>query len=179
MNQYISLLRGINVSGKNKIKMAELRAMYKKLDFHAVESYIQSGNVKFESSEENTQILAIIITEAIKKEFGYDVNILVVDSHQIHQIASNNPFLQDRHEDIKFLHVTLIKQLPNDELVKTIKDVQPKDDEFIIRRNTIYVFTPGGYGKTKLSNAFFERKLKVSATTRNWKTILKLKSMLE
>lgn len=179
MNQYISLLRGINVSGKNKIKMAELRAMYEKLDFHTVESYIQSGNVKFESAEENTQILAILIKEAIKQEFGYEVNILVLHSDQIHEVADHNPFLQDRTEDIKFLHATLLEKEPDDELVASISDVQSKDDEFIIKGDIIYVFTPGGYGKTKLSNAFFERKLKLSATTRNWKTVLKLKNMLK
>jgi uncharacterized protein (DUF1697 family) len=179
MNQYISLLRGINVSGKNKIKMAELRAMYEeKLDFHAVESYIQSGNVKFESLQKDTKILATKIQENIKEAFGYEVNVLVVDSHQINDIADNNPFLQEREEDIKFLHVTLLKQVADDKLIEAINDVQSKNDEFIIKGRTIYVFTPGGYGKTKLSNAFFERKLKMFATTRNWKTVLNLKNML-
>lgn len=179
MNSYISLLRGINVSGKNKIKMADLRAMYEKLDFQSVESYIQSGNVKFDYQKTDTKILAIRIKEEIRKEFGYDINVLVLNREQVYRIADNNPFLKGRNEDIKFLHVTMLENMPDDKLLESISGFQSKDDEFIIKDDIVYIFTPGGYGRTKLSNNFFERKLKISATTRNWKTILKLKNMIE
>lgn len=179
MHSYISLLRGINVGGKNKIRMAELRTMYKNLGFKEVESYIQSGNLKFESAETNANALSAKIKKNIKKEFGYDVSVLTITCQQIHQIAKGNPFLEEEGNNIKFLHVTLLDQKPEEQLLESISSFQSGNDKFIIEEDIIYIFTPEGYGKTKLSNTFFERKLKVSATTRNWKTILKLKDMCQ
>ena len=83
-------------------------------------------------------------------------------------------FLTDRNEDIKKLHVTFLETLPDKSLVKALLDFTSNNDEFIIKDKEIYVFCPDGYGRTKINNNFFERKLKVGATTRNWNSINKL-----
>lgn len=179
METYISLLRGINVSGKNKIKMAELSVLYSQLGLTDVKTYIQSGNVIFNSKENNIPLLEQQIKDKIQTDFGYDVKITIKKANLIYQITAKNPYLNQRKEDIKFLHVTFLSDIPDASLVEAIKDLDYKSDEFSLRDDLIFVFTPGGYGKTKLSNNFFERKLKVAATTRNWKTILKLKELVQ
>lgn len=178
MHSYISLLRGINVSGKNKIKMADLRSLYESLGFQEVETYIQSGNVLFKAKQTDILTIQDLIKSQIQTKYGYDISILVLKANFINTVVEKNPFLQDRNEDIKFLHVTFLSQIPSNDLVEQLKTLNYKEDEFMIIEKLVFLFTPGGYGKTKLSNNFLERKLKTSATTRNWKTISKLQNMI-
>jgi len=177
--KYIVLLRGINVSGKNKLKMADLRAMLEAMNFANVQTYIQSGNIILETEEMPNTELAERIKAQIKTTFDYDVPTLALRVGEWREIFQNNPFLQKRNEDIKALYVTILAELPNNELVNTVKDFQHKADEFQIIGKNIYIFCPDGYGRTKLTNNFFERKLKVAATTRNWKTMTKLMELSE
>ena len=172
--KYIILLRGINVSGKNKLKMADLRAMLAGMNFANIQTYIQSGNIILEAKEIPNSKLAERIKNQIKTTFDYDVPTLALRVGEWREIFEHNPFLQKRNEEITKLHLTILAELPENELVDTIKDFQHKADEFQISGKNIYLFCPDGYGRTKLTNNFFERKLKVSATTRNWKTVTKL-----
>lgn len=179
MHTYICLLRGINVSGKNKIKMADLRALLSRHDFLNVTTYIQSGNIRLESPDTKPLEVGKKIKDIIQEEYGYDIRVLVLESNQLSNVIPDNPFLsKGRNEDIKYLSVTFLSSLPHQDLVDAIKNFKHKEDEFIIIDDRIYIFTPGGYGRTKLTNNFFERKLKVSCTTRNWKTTLKLVEMI-
>lgn len=178
MHTYISLLRGINVGGRNKIKMADLKLIYQQFGHQDVQHYIQSGNIIFKSTESDIPVLENQIKDQILKDYGYQIKIMIKKADIMKTIVESNPFLKGRDEDIKFLSLSFLSEIPSSDLVDNLKDFQYKTDEFAIHENLIFLFTPGGYGTTKLSNNFFERKLKVSATTRNWKTILKLQSML-
>lgn len=178
MKTYMSLLRGINVGGRNKIKMADLKNLYEKLGFQNIETYIQSGNVIFKSEEPDIRLLENKIKNQILADFGYSIHILIKKTDIIKTVVDSNPYLKDRNEDIKLLCVTFLSEIPAPELLDNLKDFQYKEDEFFIQDDLIFLFTPGGYGKTKLSNNFFEKKLKISATTRNWKTVLKLQEMI-
>lgn len=171
---YIILLRGINVSGKNKLKMADLRAMLEGMNFADVQTYIQSGNIIIESAETPNSTLEERVKTQIMDTFGYDVPVLALTVDELQDIFSNNPFLTKRNEDITKLHVTILKQIADNERVDMIKYIKHKTDEFEIKDKLIYLFCPDGYGRTKFTNNFFESKLKVQATTRNWKTITKL-----
>ena len=159
--------------------MAELRSMLETMNFANVQTYIQSGNIILESEEIPNTELAKRIKTQIKTTFDYDVPTLVLRVGEWQEIFQNNPFLPKRNEDIKALHVTILAELPDNELLDAIKDVQHKADEFQIVGKNIYIFCPDGYGRTKLTNTFFERKLKVAATTRNWKTVTKLMELSE
>ncbi len=172
--KYIVLLRGINVGGKNKLKMADLRAMLEAMNFADVQTYIQSGNIIFECAETPNSTLEERIKTQIMETFGYDIPVLALTMDELQNIFSNNPFLTKRNEDITKLHVTILKQTPDNERVDSIKDIKHKADEFEIKNKLIYLFCPDGYGRIKFTNNFFESKLKVQATTRNWKTITKL-----
>lgn len=177
MKTYISLIRGINVSGQKKVKMADLKTMYESLDFKNVQTYIQSGNVIFEYTETDSLVLSKSIEEKILEVFGYDVTVLNKTKEEIQEIIKHNPFQDFPEEGPKKLYVTLLAGIPDEELVKAIEQLKSQADQFHISGKEIYLYCPNGYGSTKLSNNFFERKLKVRATTRNWKTINTLRDL--
>jgi uncharacterized protein (DUF1697 family) len=174
---YLSILRGINVSGKNSIKMDALKKMYESLGFTGVITYIQSGNVIFESK--STKGLDKIIEGKIKSEFDYDVLVIVLTYADLKNTIDSNPFVKRTNIESDKLHVTFLTEIPSNEDIKNIASINYTPDEFNIVDKAIYLHCPNGYGNTKLNNTFFEKKLKVKASTRNWKTtneLLKLMS---
>lgn len=180
MNTFIAILRGINVGGHRKIKMADLKTMLTNLGFVKVNSYIQSGNIVFNSKSNNTKELEISIQTEIENSFKLEVPVLVLKKENWNQIYSNTPFDKRIENEIKFLHVTFLDKKPDDELVKNVLSMDKQlDEEMIFEKTQIYLYYPRGYGKTKFHNGFFETKLKVKATTRNWRTITKLNEMTE
>ncbi|MFC2167452.1 DUF1697 domain-containing protein [Acidobacteriota bacterium] len=168
MSVHISLLRGINVSGQKKIKMEELRALYNSLGFKNVKTFIQSGNVIFECVETDLSLLEKNIESGIKKQFGYDVHVLITTPFKLKEIIDNNPFDEEK-TSVTFLS-EIPKHIPWDEL----KTAKHETEKIEISNDVVYIHYPIGIGKTKLSNNFFERKLKVAATSRNLRTINKL-----
>lgn len=171
MIAYLSFLRGINVSGQKLIKMADLKVLYEKLGLADVITYIQSGNVIFRSETYSSE-LERNIEQAIQKQYGFDVPVQVISLEELTMIANQNPFLPA--DDISSLYVTLLEELPNQDLLQRIEDDPSNDDEFQVIGRAVYLHCPKGYGRTKLNNTFFESKLKQKATTRNWKTVLKV-----
>lgn len=171
MGKYIAILRGINVSGQKKIKMDELRLLMQELKLKNVQTYIQSGNLIFEYSKVIDFELAKKIGEKIYQNYGFQVPVITRTLSEWKYVFDNNPFLKDRNEDISKLHVTFLADNPQQEYLDKIKELNYPPDEFIIAGKHIYLFCPNGYGITKFSNTFFENKLKVTATTRNVKTV--------
>lgn len=174
MNTYISLIRGINVSGQKKIKMDELRKTYEDIGFKNVRSYIQSGNVLFEDKSKNQNELAKQIEKKISEHFGYDVSLFVLTPDELKIIRKSNPFVKRKDIDVSRLYVSILLNAPDKNHVEKIVSIDFKPDEFIINDKTIYLYCPVSYGNSKLSNNYFENKLKVIATTRNWNTVNEL-----
>jgi len=174
MQTYISILRGINVSGQNTIKMAELKSVYEQLGSQQVTTYIQSGNVVFESSETDQKKLAKKIHLQIQSDFGYDIPVLVLDIDSWQKIVEKNPFANDESKDPAFLHVTFLATSTEFNDKETIIAKRMEGEEIRFTTKAVYLYCPHGYGRTKLNNNFLEAKLGVQATTRNWKTTLKL-----
>jgi uncharacterized protein (DUF1697 family) len=174
MNTFISMLRGINVSGQKKIQMAELRSLYESLGLVKVRTYVQSGNVVFDSVESDTAKLAGLVEAQIERVFGYALPVFVRDVADFQRIIISNPFLTARNEDPAKLHVTFLYRPLVESTLSTMLSPNADGDEFFGDDQEIFLFCPNGYGRTKLSNNFFERKLKVAATTRNWQTVLAL-----
>ncbi len=177
MKTYIAILRGINVSGHKLIKMEALRKMFENLNFKNIKTYIQSGNVLFQFKKTKSDKLEKMIVIKIREYFAFDVSVMVKGLDEIITVLENNPFVIKRKEDITKLHVTFLSGEPLDEAMEKIKSLQYQPDEFIVSGNVIYLFCPNGYGNTKLNNNFFENKLKLVATTRNWKTINELSNI--
>jgi uncharacterized protein (DUF1697 family) len=177
MQTYISILRGINVSGHKMIKMEALRKMYEELKFKNVKTYIQSGNVVFQDKKGKSADLEKKIAKKILEATGFEVPVMVRELDELVAVLKNNPFLNKRKEDPLKLHVTFLSGQPGKAEVEKIGMGNYGKDEYIIAGNAVYLFCPDGYGNTKLSNTFFENKLKLTATTRNWKTVNELVNM--
>jgi len=174
MNTYMALLRGINVSGQKKIPMADLRGLLTKSGLQNVQTYIQSGNIIFQSSEENVRKLEEKIHGAIKIHFGFEVPILIKTYKQLQQIFDACPFSEEKKINSYFI---LLYSTPNVKLVDEVSKTSYPNEEFIITNKCIYFYCSTGYGKAKLNNNFFERKLKITSTARNYRTMVKLLAM--
>src|SRR5512140_1984563 len=172
MTSFISLLRGINVSGHNMIKMAELKALYESLGFRNVTTYIQSGNVIFQSENGGSASVEATIERAIEKQFGFPVVVVVRKPAELAKVIKANPFLGSDSIDESRLYITFLKTKPTPALAKALQPAAARStDQYEILGCEVYLYCPNGYGKTLLSNTFFEKQLKGLATTRNWKTV--------
>jgi uncharacterized protein (DUF1697 family) len=174
MYTYIALLRGINVNGQKMMSMEKLRALCEDLGLTGVTTYIQSGNVVFQSAPVKHFVLEKKIHASIRDAFGFSVPVMVKSLAEWQEIISDNPFVGRKGIDESFLHITLLSDTPNQSVVDEIMAGEYGEDECVFSGKVAYLYCPGGYGKTKLSNTFFEKKTKLIATTRNWKTVLKL-----
>ena len=177
--KYISLLRGINVSGKKKIKMADLKVLYENLGFKSVKTYIQSGNVVFEVVKSDISSLELKIEKAIKSKYEFNVEVQVLIKSDLEEVINNIPFESiNLIEEGSRVLVTFFKEKPIKENRKGLNKYIVSEELFVIKDKYSYIYCPDGYGRTKLSNNFLEKKLKVVTTTRNWKTISKLYDLL-
>jgi len=178
MQRYVSLLRGINVSGQKKIKMDDLVALYETLGLANVCTYIQSGNVAFDADTRDTDRIGRKIEQAIQQDYGFTVPVLLRTRAQMDNTIKANPFLRDNIPDISKVHVTFLERPPEESVIQDFNPSSLGQDRFAITGTDVYLYCPGGYGKTKLSNNFIEKQLGVRATTRNWKTVRILADMV-
>lgn len=179
MTTYISILRGINVGGHRKILMAELRKMYEQLGFSQVKSYIQSGNMVFKSDKKtSSQELEILIEKSIKETFGHEVPVLIRTSEEWEIAIETNPFLNEESNTNK-LFITFLSESPSSELKDELSNMDFSPDKLETIDKCVYLYCERKYHETKMTHSLIERKLKVKATARNWKTIMKLKELCD
>jgi len=174
MTTYISLLRGINVSGQKLIKMDDLKMTYRQLNFQNAETYLQSGNVIFGDDKSDPSDLVATISSKIQEQFGFEVPVIVLKVDELKTIIEANPFKDDLRMDRQFLHVTFLASDPKKIDFEKIEAKKSPGEEIALIKKAVYLYCPNGYGRTKLTNNFLESKLKVGATTRNWKTVNEL-----
>ena len=174
-NTYIALLRGINVSGHKKIKMPDLKAMFEALGFTNVRTYIQSGNVVFESN--SAKDLESKISAKIQEQFGFEVSVICRTAKEMEQVIARNPYAKMVDFEAEKLYVTFLQETPSEEKLEALKAFTFEPEMYTVSGKEIYVYCFNGYGNTKLENSFFEKKLKVAASTRNWRTVNKLIEM--
>ncbi|MEG3656627.1 DUF1697 domain-containing protein [Arenibacter palladensis] len=177
MTNYIVLLRGINVSGQRKIKMSQLKVLLESLGFSEVSTYIQSGNIVLKSALPMSAEVAQIIKEGIYKTFGFDVPVLAKTLPELEEIIKHSAFMALDESESKKWYYVLLQETPKRELIKSLQQEQFPNEQFTIAKSCVYLRCDQGYGKTKCDNNFFENKLKVSATTRNHRTMMKLLEM--
>lgn len=177
MHAYIAMLRGIKVTGHKTIKMEDLRALCSSLGFQKVETYIQSGNILFQTPTENPAAVSKRISEKILQTFGFDVPVTVRTSEEMLDVIANNPFLKEKNIDSSKLHVTFLSENAKKDSLKRLEALSTSPDRFYPASQEIYLYCPSGYGRTKLSNIAIEKALSVTATTRNWRTTNTLSEM--
>lgn len=161
------------MSGQKKVSMPELKLCLVQAGLLNVETYIQSGNVFFDVDERDERDLTEIIERAIKSTFEFDVPTLVLPREIFRQVINRNPFLNDE-VDTKKLYVAFLFDPLDKNLVDALAEAYHGHDNYEIKGGVIYMKFQQGIGKSKMDNNFFERKLKLRATTRNWNTVLKL-----
>jgi uncharacterized protein (DUF1697 family) len=169
---YAVLIRGINVGGKNKLPMAELRAALAEAAYEDVATYIQSGNVVVRS-EASPGAVGRGIGRVIEDEFGLPVQVLVRTHAELVALAGANPFLPVT-DDLAKLHVVFLDAEPKAASVAGLDPDRSPGDEFNVSGREIFLRYPSGSGRSKLTLDYFERRLGVAGTARNWNTLLKL-----
>lgn len=178
MTRFAALLRSINVGGRNRLPMADLRALVESLGFGEVATYLQSGNVVFAGSGSPAAV-AQLVGEAITDRLGLTVPVVVRTDRQLARLLSATPY-PTSGVDPKTLHVTFLASRPDAGAVRALEDgaVRFDPDRLEVVGADVFLHCPGGYGETRLNNAYLERQLGVVATTRNWRTVTTLAGMV-
>ena len=183
MQTYIALIRGINVSGHKKIKMAELKCLFESLNLCNVQTYIQSGNVIFQAPVQSQGTLASLIQGAIQAQYSFEVPVLVFNKNEFNTIHDNIPLkifnVSDLAKEGTKVCISFLSKQPEQSAIDKLLTYVVAPEQLIIKNQVAYLYCPNGYGITKLSNNFIENKLKVNVTTRNWKSVVKIQEMID
>lgn len=175
--RYVALLRGINVGGKNMLPMKELAEIFATAGCTDVVTYIQSGNVVFCAEDRMAKELGAAISKQLLERFGLKVPVVLRSAAELHAVIRGNPFLKAGvAEDA--MHVSFLADRPSADLVAGLDAARSVPDEFAVVGRDIYLNLLNGVAKTKLTNAYFDSKLKTVSTMRNWRTVLKLAEMV-
>jgi uncharacterized protein (DUF1697 family) len=170
---YVALLRGINVGGKNSLPMKDLAAMFEKAGCSHVTTYIQSGNVVFKADAKLAQQIAGIISKEVKKGFKLEVPVVVRSAGELLKISQKNPFFK-KGGTVDTVHVAFLLHTPHQTAIQSLDAQRSPGDAFEVAGSEVYLHCPKGFGRTKLTNQYFDSKLGTTSTIRNWKTVLKL-----
>ena len=177
MASHVALLRGINVGGRNKVPMADLREVVTSLGHTGVSTYIQSGNVLFSADTAAVAKLPAVVGKKIVTRFGFEVPIVVRSQRELAAVARAHPFGGDG-VDVSILAVMFLGDKPSAKQIATLDPARSPRDQFVVRGREIFVHCPTGFAKTKLTNAWFDSRLATVSTARNWRTVLKLDELL-
>lgn len=173
MQTFVLLLRGVMPTGRNKVPMIELRKALEIVGFTNVRTYIQSGNVVLQSNSDPSSIQKQV-HDVIAQEIGANISVIARTPEQIKRILECNPF---RLEDSVRTYFSMLEFPPAESLVKELQYITFAPDTVAIIDNTIYTLYATRHSDSKFNNNFFERKLKVVATTRNFNTLSHLLEM--
>src|ERR1700722_2365213 len=175
--RHVALLRGINVGGKNMLPMKELAGMFVAAGCRDVTTYIQSGNVVFTADAKVVAGLGSLIAARVKERFGLRVPVVLRTAAEINAVISGNPFLK-AGEGEEMLHVCFLADEPGKDLVAGLDAGRSAPDSFAVVGREIYMRLVNGAGLTRLTNAYFDSKLKTVSTMRNWRAVLEVAELL-
>ncbi len=171
--KYAAFLRGINVGGKNKVKMETLREVCGALVFQNVKTYINSGNVIFETAKTDNKKLAERLEKAIEKEFSLSIKVMVRTIAEIEEIIKNNPFA-GQFENDKDLHVFFLDEELPQEKREILLSNNNENEHFAVQNREIFCLLRVSVLDSLIGKDYIGKKLKVSATARNWRTVNKI-----
>jgi uncharacterized protein (DUF1697 family) len=176
--RWAAFLRGINLGGRHKVPMAELRAFFAELGAHDVSTYIQSGNVVFRAEEAVARELAAGFERRAEERFSFPVPAVVRSAGALRDVLAGNPFLADGADE-KALHVLFLASEPDAAAVAGLDPERSAPDAFAVRGREVYLHLPHGVARTRLTTAYFDRVLRTTSTGRNWRTVAKVAAMTE
>ncbi|MFN8012752.1 MAG: DUF1697 domain-containing protein [Holophagaceae bacterium] len=177
-SRHLALLRGINVGGKHLLPMKDLAAMFEAAGASEVRTLIQSGNVVYKADAELAQKIPSVVEAGIRKHFGFDAPVVARSGEAVAAAMDASPFrARGVPEDV--LHLMFLKDAPTEDRVKALGTSPFLPDDFALDGDVVHLHLPNGVGRTKLTSAWFDGRLKTVGTLRNWATMTKLRGMLE
>jgi uncharacterized protein (DUF1697 family) len=179
MTVQIALLRGINVGGHRPVAMPELRDLLARLGFNDARSILQSGNMVFRSDERTRVDLEQLLEAEAKTRLGLHADFIVRSAKEWRMVVARNPFPQEAERDPSHLVVMFLKADPNASDVKAVQASIAGPELICGEGRHLYIVYPAGIGKSRLTNAFIEKKLGIRGTARNWNTVLKLAALAD
>jgi len=179
MTVMISMLRGVNVGGHNKIKMDALRALYEFLKLRDAQTYVQSGNVIFSTDERDISRLAKRIEDGIERKFGFRPDEILRTAAEMRDVIARNPFAKRRGIEPGKLLVSFLASDPGEEARKKLRQMKFDPEELWVEGREVYIYFPNGMGRSKLPWAGLDKMLKTPATGRNWNSVTKMLEMAE
>jgi uncharacterized protein (DUF1697 family) len=174
----IALLRGINVGGHRKVPMAQLRELMQKLGYSDVKTYVQSGNVVFTGPDDPPAKVERKLEQAIEDEFGFDVAVMVRSRDELAAVVAANPLGEVAADPARYLVMFLDGEV-DPARVADVDAASLAPEAFTIRGREVYIFMPGGFADSPARKALTEKRLGVSATARNWRTVEKLLALAD
>jgi uncharacterized protein (DUF1697 family) len=175
----ISLLRGVNVGGHNKIQMDQLRSLYQSLKFTGCETHIQSGNVVFATDERDLAALSTRIEKSIERKFGFRPSVILRTSAELRDVVARNPFAKRRDVDPRKFLVAFLACDPGAEAFAKLRAIKIAPEELHCHARELYIYFANGMARPKLSWSSIDRALEIPVTGRNWSTVTKLHAMAE
>jgi uncharacterized protein (DUF1697 family) len=175
MITYIALLRGINVGGRNKLPMRELVDIFKSLGFQNIKTYIQSGNVVFQSEDLNIADITKRISAAIKKRHNFSPQTLILRLEEFKNAMAHNPY-PEAETDPKSLHLYFLASEPHNPDTDTLEKLKGDRERYKLKGKIFYLHAPDGIGRSKLATRA-EKALGVPVTARNWRSVCKIYDM--
>ena len=174
MVRYIAFLNGLNPSGQKLTTMEQLRSYFEELlGLQNVSTYIQSGNVLFESEASDEVDLRNKLEALLSEKLGYDVTVIIRMFHEIKNVLKNNPYDHLRADDTRMLYVTFLSDVPPYAVRGSLGVYSNDAEDARLVKREVYILS-SNYGKTCFPNSLIEKKLGVAATTRNWATLNKI-----
>ncbi len=191
MASHVALLRGINVGGRNKVPMADLREVVTSLGHTGVTTYIQSGNVLFSTADTDTAKLAAALESAVAERFWIWSSVVVLSREELAEVLASNPYPDEPNP--KLVHVVFLNAEPPQDLLARIAAAESaaaakgSRETVLAVGRALFLHTPAGYGKSELAQVLFriigapgkQKKQDLAATARNWATATKLLSLCE
>jgi uncharacterized protein (DUF1697 family) len=175
----VALLRAVNVGGRNSIAMADLRELLEGLGYGEVRTHLQSGNAVFTAADSSPEQLGQEIEGALAEEVGLAAKVLVRTRAELERAIAANPLLDVADGNHSRLLVTFLSHAPDREVLAELTPAEFEPDVFALGEREIYVWYSEGVRATKLSNAFWEKRMGVVATGRNWNTVTRLLELMD
>jgi len=177
MHTYIALFRGINVGGHNKLLMKDLRSLMKNLGCREVDTYIQTGNVVFQTEESGKDDIAGQISSGVEKDYGFKPDVIVLEPQELKEAMADNPY-PEADENPKTLHLMFLASIPPEPDFDSLDELKKESESYELKEKVFYLYAPEGIGRSKLAGRI-DRALGVTMTGRNWRTVKKISEMIE
>lgn len=171
--RYVALPRGINVTGSNMIKMSELKGAVESLGFKNVVTYINSGNLAFDTKKTSEATLVKKIAPILEKLAGKPISVMIREQQAFQTIIADNPFAGE-YESHKEMHVLFLEREITDDQWAELQAAAPKEERFVAKGREMYLHLPMGVAESLLGRGLIEKKLKMAVTARNWRTVERL-----